>query len=167
MGWDDLKSRWWIVAASVLGLVAGNGPVMQFTIGILIAPITRDFGWSRGTLSSAMVIGLWMTGIVMLLVGRLVDRFGIRAVALPAIMVFSLAAASVALVPASPVAFIVRYALMGLGAAAQTPLVYAKAISARFDRQRGLALGIAMAGVGLGAAIVPQSGEGPTLASGR
>ncbi|HZS51679.1 MAG TPA: hypothetical protein VFA54_12505 [Bryobacterales bacterium] len=38
----------------------------------------------------------------------------------------------------------------------QTPLVYAKAISARFDHQRGLALGIAMAGVGLGAALVPQ-----------
>jgi len=45
---------------------------------------------------------------------------------------------------------------MGLGAAGQTPLIYAKAISARFDHKRGLALGIAMAGVGLGAALVPQ-----------
>jgi MFS family permease len=54
------------------------------------------------------------------------------------------------------VAFTALYALMGIGAAGQTPLIYAKAISARFDRQRGLALGIAMAGVGLGAALVPQ-----------
>jgi MFS family permease len=151
-----MKSRWWIVVASAAGLLVGNGPVMQFTIGTLLPPITREFGWTRGMVSSAMVVGLWMTGIATPLVGRLVDRFGIRAVALPAILVFSLATASVALVPASPAAFAVLYALMGLGAAGQTPLVYAKAISARFDRQRGLALGIAMAGVGLGAALVPQ-----------
>jgi predicted MFS family arabinose efflux permease len=35
-------------------------------------------------------------------------------------------------------------------------LPYAKAITAWFDRQRGLALGIAMSGVGIGAALVPQ-----------
>jgi MFS family permease len=129
---------------------------MQFTIGTLLPSITREFGWTRGTLSSAMVVGLWMTGIATPLVGRLVDRFGIRAVALPAILLFSLATASVALAPASPAIFTALYALMGLGASGQTPLVYAKAISARFDHQRGLALGVAMAGVGMGAALVPQ-----------
>jgi cyanate permease len=45
---------------------------------------------------------------------------------------------------------------MGVAAAGQTPLPYAKAISAWFDRRLGLALGIAMAGVGIGAAVVPQ-----------
>ena len=150
------RSRWWIVLASVLGLLVGNGPVMQFTFGTLLPSITRQFGWSRGLVSSAMVVGLWMTGAATPAVGRLADRFGIRAVALPAIVLFSLATASVALVPASPAAFTALYALMGLGAAGQTPLIYAKAISARFDHQRGLALGIAMAGVGLGAALVPQ-----------
>jgi len=151
-----MNSRWWIVFASVLGLLVGNGPIMQFTFGVLLAPISREFGWNRGTVSSAIVVGLWMTGIATPFVGRLVDRFGIRPVALPAIALFSLATASVALVPASPAAFTALYALMGLGAAGQTPLIYAKAISARFDEKRGLALGIAMAGVGLGAAVVPQ-----------
>src|SRR6266581_2869486 len=151
-----MNSRWWIVCASVLGLLVGNGPIMQFTFGVLLAPISREFGWNRGTVSSAIVVGLWMTGIATPVVGRLVDRFGIRPVALPAIALFSLATASVALVPASPAAFTALYALMRLGAAGQTPLIYAKAISARFDEKRGLALGVAMAGVGLGAAIVPQ-----------
>jgi len=129
---------------------------MQFTFGTLLAPLSRQFGWSRGMVSTAMVAGLWITGIATPIAGRLVDRFGIRVVALPAIAVFSLATMSVAWVPASPAAFIALYALMGLGAAGQTPLIYAKAITARFDHQRGLALGIAMAGVGLGAALVPQ-----------
>jgi MFS family permease len=133
-----------------------SGEVKQFTFGTLLTAITRQFGWSRGLVSSAMVVGLWMTGIATQVVGRLVDRFGIRAVALPAITLFSLATVSVAWVPASPAAFTTLYALMGLGAAGQTPLIYAKAISARFDRKRGLALSIAMAGVGVGAVVVPQ-----------
>ena len=153
---EQSRGSWWVVWASVLGLLVGNGPVMQFTLGTLMPPITREFGWSRGLVSSAMVAGLWTTGLAMPLVGRLVDRFGIRAIALPSILLFSLATAAVARVPASPLAFTALYALMGLGAAAQTPLVYAKAISVRFDRKRGLALGIAMAGVGLGATLVPQ-----------
>ncbi len=140
----------------MLGLLVGNGPIMQFTFGVLLPPISREFGWPRGTVSAAIVVGLWMTGIATPVAGRLVDRFGTRAVALPAIALFSLATASVALVPASPIAFTALYALMGLTAAGQTPLVYAKAISARFDDRRGLALGIAMAGVGLGATLVPE-----------
>jgi len=151
-----LRSRWSVVLASVLGLLVGNGPVMQFTFGTLFPSITREFGWSRGLVSFAMVVGIWTTGIATPFFGRMVDRVGIRAVALPAIVLFSLATASVALVPASPAAFICLYALMGLGAAGQTPLIYAKAISSRFDRQRGLALGVAMSGVGLGATVVPQ-----------
>ncbi len=149
-------NRWWIVVAAVFGLLVGNGPVMQFTFGTMLTAITREFGWSRGSVSSAMVAGVWMTGLVTPFVGRLVDRFGIRVVTLPLIAAFSVATAAVALVPASLTAFAGLYILMGIAAAGQTPLVYAKAIAARFDAERGLALGIAMAGVGAGAALLPQ-----------
>ena len=37
----------------------------------------------------------------------------------------------------------------------QNPGAYSKAISAWFDRSRGLALGIALAGVGIGTAVIP------------
>lgn len=148
--------RWWIVVASALGLLVGNGPAMQFTMGTLLPAITREFGWSRGVVSSAMVTGLWITALATPFLGRLVDRFGIRAVALPAVALFSLATAAAGLIPASPIALTAVYALMGIGAACQTPLIYAKAISSRFDRERGIALGVAISGVGLGATLVPR-----------
>jgi MFS family permease len=149
------RSAWWIVVGSVLGLIVGNGPIMQFTFGVLLKPISEEFRWDRATVSSAIVVGLCVTGLMTPVVGGVVDRWGIRPVALPAIALFALAVASVSLVPASVPLFIALYAVMGIFAAGQTPLIYAKSISAHFDDRRGLALGIAMAGVGLGAALVP------------
>jgi MFS family permease len=149
------KNPWWIVFGCVVGLFVGNGAIMQFTFPVLLKPIGQELGWSRATVSSAMVFGLVATGIMTPMVGHLVDRYGIRRIALPAITLFALATAAVSLVPSSPAAYIALYTVMGLFAAGQTPLIYAKSISAHFDDQRGLALGIAMAGVGLGAALMP------------
>ncbi|UUZ74110.1 MFS transporter [Polaromonas sp. P1(28)-8] len=102
------------------------------------------------------MIGLTMTALFVPVAGRLIDRFGIRAVTLPAITLFSLSMAALAVFADTPQKFMLIYALMGIAAAGQTPLPYAKAIAAWFDDKRGLALGVAMSGVGLGAALVPQ-----------
>lgn len=151
-----LKNPWWVVLGAVMGLIVGNGPLMQFSFGVFLKPLTDSFGSDRATISGALLVGLVLTGLFTPLAGRLVDRFGVRAVALPAIVLFSIALASLALVPQSPYAFIAMYGLTGIIAAGQTPLPYAKAVAGAFEHRRGLALGVSMAGVGLGTAIVPQ-----------
>lgn len=52
--------------------------------------------------------------------------------------------------------FFVLYAICGLFSAGQTPLPYAKAVAACFDARRGIALGVAMAGVGIGTSLIPR-----------
>jgi len=69
---------------------------------------------------------------------------------------FAASLAMLSLSPRSPAAFVFLAALAGAVSSVQTPLPYAKAISAWFDDRRGLALGVAMSGVGLGAIIMPQ-----------
>ncbi|WP_316858593.1 MFS transporter [uncultured Cohaesibacter sp.] len=129
---------------------------MQFTFGVFLKPISQDMGWDRGTISLALNAGLVLTGLATPIAGRLMDRYGIRMVALPAILLFALATASVSFVSTSAGLFIGLYAVMGIAAAGQTPMPYSKAIATWFDRKRGLALGIAISGVGLGTAIVPK-----------
>ena len=150
------RNPWWVVLGALLGLIVGNGPVMQFTFGIFIKPITEEFASDRGTVSMALLIGLGLTGIMTPVLGRLIDRFGIRTVTLPAIVLFAAGTALVGFLATSPTIFIVLFGILGVIAAGQTPLPYAKAVAGAFDHKRGLALGVSMAGVGLGTALLPQ-----------
>jgi MFS family permease len=151
----SVRNPWLLVAGAALGLVVGNGPVMQFTFGVFLQPVAAEFHVGRGTISTALLVGVVATGLCTPVVGRLMDRFGIRAVALPLVFGFAASLVSLGLFAQSAAVFVVIFGIMGVFAAGQTPLPYARAIAATFDRKRGLALGIAMAGVGVGTAVLP------------
>ena len=150
------KDPWWVVFGSTLGLIVGNGPITLFTFGVFLKPIVAEFGWHRATVAAAITTSQLVGAICTPFVGRLVDRWGVRRVTLPFILAFAIATAAISLAPASPTAFILLYGIAGLAGAGQSPLNYAKAISAWFENRRGLALGIAMSGVGIGVALMPQ-----------
>src|SRR6202007_2496785 len=73
--------------------------------------------------------------------------------------IYALAAVLLGLTPHSLLIFTLMFAFAEAASAIQTPIGYAKAIAAWFDRRRGLALGIAMGGVGLGGFVMPQLAE--------
>ena len=147
---------WWVVAGAVAGLTVCNGPVLFFTSGVFLKPIAVDMQWQRSTVSFALSLATFLSAVATPFLGRMMDRWGIRAVSLPGLALFAALLGLLALSPDTPIAFIVLAALAGVASTVQSPLPYAKAISAWFDDRRGLALGIAMAGVGLGAIVVPQ-----------
>lgn len=150
------KNPWWVVFGSTLGLIVGNGPITLFTFGVFLKPIISEFGWKRGTVASAVTVSQALGALATPFVGKMVDRWGVRRVTLPFIVVFAVTTAAIALTPASPLIFILLYGICGLAGGGQAPLNYAKAISAWFESTRGLALGVAMAGVGIGTALDPQ-----------
>jgi predicted MFS family arabinose efflux permease len=147
---------WWVVVGAVAGLFVCNGPVLGFTFGVFLKPIMADTGWQRGSVSFALSVGGIFSAIAVPVLGRMMDRWSIRHVALPGIVLYALCLGLVGLSPRVFWVFTVMFAFAEMTSAIQTPLGYAKAISAWFDRRRGLALGVAMAGVGLGGSVIPQ-----------
>jgi MFS family permease len=149
-------NRWLVVAASLLGLLVGSGPVLIFSSGVFLKPVSAELGITRGDLSSAVFLAAICTAIACPLLGWLLDRFGTRRVMMPGILLYALVVAGFALMQTKPVFLIpLIFALVGFVGAVQTPIPYAAAVTQWFDRQRGLALGIATAGVGLGVALLP------------
>jgi predicted MFS family arabinose efflux permease len=147
---------WWVVVGAVSGLCVCNGPVLGFTFGVFLKPIMADMGWQRSTASFALSFGGVCSALMVPVLGRMMDRWGIRRVALPGLVVYAILLSLVGRSPASLPVFILLFAAAEGASAVQTPLGYAKAIAAWFDRRRGLALGIAMSGVGLGGFVMPQ-----------
>lgn len=150
------SKRWSIVAASSLALVASQGPINVFATGIFIKPISQELGFGRGDIATAIGISSVMTAVASPFFGRLIDRYGVRTPLAVSIILFALATAAMSLLPGSVFGLYAMFALTGLFAIGQTPGSYSKVITAWFDRQRGFALGIVLAGVGMGTIVLPM-----------
>ena len=151
-----LRNRWWTVFASVCGLLVGQGAINVFAFGVFLKPVTEDLGVGRGTLGFGLVLSSLLTALGCLPLGAMLDRWGARRVMIPGIALYAVATAGGALLQPAPLVIYLLFALGGVFGAVQSPIPYAAVLSHWFDRERGLALGIAMAGVGLGVALVPQ-----------
>jgi MFS family permease len=150
------KSRWWIVVASFLALIFGQGAVEVFCTGVFIKPIAADLNIGRGVISFAMGMTNIMTAVALLYLGRLMDKIGVRAVLLPFLFLFAIATGALAFLTPAVWLLLLLFGIQGLVGAGQTPTAYSKMITAAFDDKRGIALGIAMAGVGVGTVVLPQ-----------
>lgn len=150
------QNPWWIVGASLIGMIVGPGTAVIFTVNAFLVPVTTELGWSRGLFSSGLLASAVASPIMTPLFGWLMDRYGIHRIALPAATAYGLALASFALM--TPGSFWLVYVMFacasGFGACVG-PIVYSKAITAWFDKERGFALGIATCGVGLGTLLLP------------
>jgi predicted MFS family arabinose efflux permease len=150
------KNPWWVVVGAVTGLFVCNGPVLAFTFGVFLKPIMADMHWDRGTASFALSFGEILGALTVPVLGVMMDRWSIRRVALPGIVAFAACLGLLGLTSHSLLVFVIFFAMASISGEIQCPLGYTKAIAAGFDRRRGLALGIALAGVGLGGMFVPQ-----------
>ena len=151
---NSSSSRWSIPFASAAALVVGNAPVSLYSFGVFITPLEAQFGWDRTTISGAVGLCALCSAISLPIIGFLMDRWGVKTVLLTAICLYGANLAAIGL-SNHPVDFVLLTALTGVTGAAQGPIGYVKIISGYFDKRRGLAIGIAMAGIGVGTALVP------------
>jgi hypothetical protein len=138
--------RWVIVAAGgLLGCVAIGA---MFSLPVFLRPMAQDTGWSVTGISTAMTIGFLAMAAASMVWGGLSDKFGPRPVVLTGSAVL---AASLAL--ASRAGSLIEFQLLfGLLVGAATAAVFAPmmaCVTGWFDTQRGLAVSLVSAGMGI------------------
>ena len=153
------RRGWAVALASALALIVGQGSINVFAAGVFLKPVSEELGFGRGTMAAAIGISNLMAALATPFFGRLLDIHGVRRPLLASIVLFAAATAAMCFMNASPTVVFLLYALAGLCSVGQNPTAYSKVVTRWFDRQRGLALGITLAGVGIGTALVPMASE--------
>src|SRR5205814_5779258 len=103
------SNPWWVVVGAVTGLFVCNGPVLTFTFGVFLKPIMADMGWQRGTTSFAMALGGVVSALMVPVLGWMMDRWTIRRVALPGIILYAALLWLLGLSPHSLLIFILLF----------------------------------------------------------
>ena len=143
----------WVVVA-VAFITMGIGVNSRTAFSLLFPPILDEFGWSRGTLAATFSIGFITSALITPAIGMLMDRTGPRVV-VPA----GAALVSVGLITATystaPWHF---YSTLGVfvvgGSILMSYIGHTLFLPNWFKRRRGLALGLAFAGVGIGSVTI-------------
>ena len=140
--------RGWVVVGVLFAtLFLIWGPVNAG--GVFFIPVTRHFGWSRGFFSLLVGTAPLAAGFSSPAVGWLMDRIGARQMMIAGASMVALG--FMALSRANSAAeFLIIFVVLGVGITASTIIPTALVITNWFRENRGLALGIAFAGIPLG-----------------
>ena len=143
-----------VLCGATFGVGLGIAGLLTYNLGLFTTDLGQEIGLSPATYGAAL-LGLNLAlAAAMPLVGRLVDRFGPRAIAGAGAAI--LAGGFFALSRTQSVAFYAAVLVaIGFCASLSAPVAHTRAVAESFRRRRGLALGITQVGIGLAAALVP------------
>lgn len=141
----------WIIAfASALGIAFSVSVFLPTTTGLLVGPLSKEFGWSPPQIYLALTFATTSTILAAPFVGNLIDRYGARRVIALSFLIEALLIASFRYMDGDIQWFYARYAAFALFSTGTTAIGFSALISRWFNKRRGLALGIALGGLGAG-----------------
>jgi len=150
---------WRVTVASGVGVFVSFGSLLVYTFGIFLKPLTEEFAWSRQAVSLGFGIAAMALAAASPPLGYLIDRFGPRRIILSCLTIFGCAFASLALLTPHIGHLYAVFGVLGLVGNGAAHLAYSRVVSTWFDRRRGMALAVLMAGGALGAIFLPPAAQ--------
>jgi len=130
----------WIVAAvTFIALMGAAG--FRATPGVLIVPLQNEFGWNRAVISIAVSINLILFGLTGPFAAALMDRFGIRAVTVGALLTVAAGALLTTIMTSPWQLYLLWGVVVGLGTGCMASVLAATVAGRWFVHRRGLVLG--------------------------
>lgn len=156
--WLDtsLAKKVMLVAGAFIGLSSGFAVLYFGTLSIFLKPIANEFGWGRGETSYIVSGALLGSALGVPIIGIIIDRFGPVRPILASVLGLAAALYVFSLFPNNRPLFATLSFLFGATTVGTGAGAYLAGLQHAFDRRLGLALGVAMAGLGLGSMLAPS-----------
>ena len=148
---------WTLVLAAALGFSFFS--VLIAAVGLFMEPLGQEFGWSRTLLSAGPSIATSTTAILGPFLGAIVDRYGTRRVVLPGLLLTIAALGAFAFIDGSETQWLLLWGLFGFVSVSIKSTPWTAAVVSMFEKSRGLALGMTLAGTAVAQALVPPLGN--------
>ena len=155
----EFSRHWLLVLVCAAGIGVGVSALPFYTQGLFIEAWIADFGWTRAQASLGILGSTLALAAVLPFIGSIVDRYGLVTPVMISLLGLSAAYVLLGLFVQSIATFVILAMLQAILGSASSPLAYTRAINTVFNKQRGLALGVALSGAGVAATF------GPTLIS--
>jgi predicted MFS family arabinose efflux permease len=149
----EWRKNWTVVLAASVGFSFMS--IMTPATGVFMAPLAKEFGWSRTELSAGITVAALIAVLASPFTGVLVDRIGSRRTALPGIFFTALAVAAFGSATGSFAQWLVLWAFWGVSSLFIQSNVWSAAVASLFVNGRGLALGLTLAGTAVAQVLIP------------
>jgi MFS family permease len=144
---------WRVVLAANFGVMVGFS-LYAYTFSVFMKPLGARFGWNRELIAGGFALSALAAAVCSPLAGRWLDRHGPRLLLLACITLFGFALLALGLLQSSIWQFYLTCFMIGaVGNVMQ--MGYAHLISDWFSDYRGTALGVMLAGEGIGLMVFP------------
>ncbi|MEP7243436.1 MAG: MFS transporter [Gammaproteobacteria bacterium] len=118
-------------------------------------PLSRQFGWTRAQISLASLCIVFGTILTAMFVGRIVDRFGARKIAIVSLIALTLAYLGMTQINGNILTFYSGLIVLSLAACGASPIIWTRGVALWFEKKRGLAFGLTLSGAGLAGVVIP------------
>jgi sugar phosphate permease len=131
-----------------------SAPGQTYFTSTFIETYILEFGWSRGTISSIYSLATMISGLLLFLVGRQIDRFGQKKVSVVIAGLLGITCIWISFVNSLPMLFIGFFASRFLGQGSMT-LIPSTLLPNWFARRRPLAFSLMSIGGVIGSSMLP------------
>ena len=145
--------------AATVGMMCGLLTITNYSQGFFVGPVTADLGWSAPEFFFAFTISACLGLITAPLIGSLALKYGIKRMGILGLVGHALAYVLMSLNNGSLALWYLTFAALAFLAAGTLPVIWTAVLNGWFEQNRGKAIGITMAGTGLGAFLLPPIAE--------
>ena len=137
---------------SMITLVFSSG-IGFYSHGAILDPLRIHYGWSKGTISTALTMYFAVSGVLGMVVGQAIDRFGSKPLLILGSIITGIGFFLLSRITQLWQLFAV-YLFLAVGTSCASPMTITTLIANWFVLKRGLAMGLTMSGLSLGGMVM-------------